>query len=97
MIFGPVGVFHVVKVYHMLKQFIKNTIPKGFEVIAVSVDENRNAWIEAVKQDSLDEWHNILIAEKWPTGPYTNDDIFQNYYYRAIPEQLLIDKNGKIH
>jgi peroxiredoxin len=69
---------------------------KGFDVIAVSVDENRNAWIEAVKQDSLDEWHNILIAEKWASGPFTNDDIFQNYYYQAIPEQFLIDKNGKI-
>jgi peroxiredoxin len=79
-----------------VKTIYKKYHPKGFEVIAVSVDENRNAWIEAVKQDGLDEWHNILIAEKWPTGPYTNDDIFQNYYYRAIPEQLLIDKNGKI-
>jgi thiol-disulfide isomerase/thioredoxin len=69
---------------------------KGFDVISVSVDENRNAWIEAVKQDSIDKWYNILIAEKWPEGPITNDDIFQNYYYRMVPEQLLIGKNGKI-
>ena len=69
---------------------------KGLEVIAVSVDENRKAWIEAVKQDSMDMWHHILVAEKWPSGPRTNDDIIQNYYYRAIPEQFIIDKNGKI-
>jgi peroxiredoxin len=69
---------------------------KGLEVIAISVDENRKSWIEAVKQDSLEIWYNILVAEKWPVGPYTNDDIFQNYYYTAIPEQILIDKNGKI-
>jgi thiol-disulfide isomerase/thioredoxin len=79
-----------------VKTIYKKYHPKGFDVIAVSVDENRNAWIEAVKQDSIDKWYNIPIAEKWTSGPFTNDDIFQNYYYRAIPEQLLIDKNGKI-
>jgi len=40
--------------------------------------------------------YHILIAEKWPNGPITNDDIVQNYYNTAIPEQILIDKNGKI-
>ena len=58
---------------------------------------NRKAWIEAVKQDSTGMWYHIPIAEKWPrTGPITNDDIYQNYYVQAIPEQILIDKNGKI-
>jgi len=79
-----------------IRSIYKKYHPKGLDVIAVSVDEKRNAWIEAVKQDSIDKWYNILIAEKWPNGPWTNDDIFQNYYYTAIPEQFLIDKNGKI-
>lgn len=69
---------------------------KGFDIIAVSTDESRKAWIEAVKQYSTGMWYHILIAEKWPNGPITNDDIFQNYYNTAIPEQILIDKNGKI-
>jgi peroxiredoxin len=69
---------------------------KGLEVVAVSVDENKTAWIDAVKQDSTDMWHHVLIAEKWPNRPFTNDDIFQNYYYKAIPTQFIIDKNGKI-
>jgi peroxiredoxin len=69
---------------------------KGFDIIAVSTDESRKAWIEAVKQNSTEMWYHILIAEKWPNGPITNDDIFQNYYNTAIPEQILIDKNGKI-
>jgi thiol-disulfide isomerase/thioredoxin len=60
---------------------------KGLEVIAVSVDEKRNSWIEAIKQDGINKWHNILIAEKWPIGPWTNDDIYQNYYYNGIPYQ----------
>ena len=79
-----------------LKTIYKKYHSQGLDVVAVSVDENRKAWIEAVKQDSTDKWYNILIAEKWPDGPITNDDIFQNYYYQSIPEQFLIDKNGKI-
>ena len=71
---------------------------KGFEIIAVSTDENRKAWIEAVKQNNTEMWYHILIAEKWPCRPslLTNDDIRQNYYNTAIPEQILIDKDGKI-
>jgi peroxiredoxin len=69
---------------------------KGLDVIAVSVDEKRNDWIEAIKQDSTNLWYHILVAEKWGVGPITNDDIYQNYYYHGVPYQILIDKNGKI-
>ena len=81
-----------------LKTIYKKYHSKGLEVIAVSLDENRKAWIEAVKQDSTGMWYQIPIAEKWPCGPnqLTNDDIEQNYSYRGIPNLILIDKNGKI-
>jgi peroxiredoxin len=69
---------------------------KGLVVIAVSVDEIRKEWIEAVKQDSIEMWYHIFVSEKWPKGPWTNDDIYQNYYYHGVPYQILIDKNGKI-
>jgi len=79
-----------------LKTIYKKYYSKGLDIIAVSTDESRKAWIEAVKQNSTGMWYHILIAEKWPNGPITNDDIFQNYYNTAIPEQILIDKSGKI-
>lgn len=69
---------------------------KGFDIIAVSTDESRNEWIEAVKQVGTEMWHHILIAEKWPNGQITNDDIYQNYPNTSIPEQILIDKDGRI-
>lgn len=69
---------------------------RGFEIISVSIDESRNEWIDAVKKNSLDMWYHILIAEKWPNGPITTDDIFQNYYTSGIPVQILIDKKGII-
>jgi thiol-disulfide isomerase/thioredoxin len=79
-----------------LKTIYNKYHSKGLIVIAVSLDEDRKSWIDAVKQDSTEIWYHIPIAEKWPKGPWTNDDIDQNYYYRAIPELFLIDKNGKI-
>jgi len=71
---------------------------KGFEVIAISDDDDRKSWTNAVKQDSTGMWYHILVAEKWPCGPsqLTNDDVQQNYFYTAIPQQILIDKSGKI-
>jgi peroxiredoxin len=79
-----------------LKTIYNKYHSKGLTIIAVSVDENKKAWIDAVKQDSTDMWFHVQIAEKWPNGPWTNDDIYQNYYYSEIPERFIIDKNGKI-
>ena len=81
-----------------LKTIYKKYHSKGFEIIAVSEDLNRKAWINAVEQDSTGMWYQIPIAEKYAAGPsqITNDDIYQNYFIQAIPVQILIDKNGKI-
>lgn len=69
---------------------------KGLEIIAVSVDEKRDDWVSAVKNLNIDKWYNIQVAEKWPYGPWTDMDIYSNYYYKGVPYQILIDKNGKI-
>jgi thiol-disulfide isomerase/thioredoxin len=81
-----------------LKTIYNKYHSKGLEVIAVSIDEDKKAWIEAVKQDSTGMWYHIPVAEKWPCGPeqLTNYDIEQNYSYNGVPNVLLIDKNGKI-
>jgi len=81
-----------------LKKVYNKYHSKGFEVIAVSLDMNREKWIEAVQQDSTGMWYHIPIAEKYADGPshFTNNDIYQNYFVVAIPIQILIDKDGKI-
>jgi thiol-disulfide isomerase/thioredoxin len=81
-----------------LKTIYNKYHSKGFEVIAVSIDDDKKAWLEAVKQDSTSMWYHIQVAEKWPCGPeqLTNYDIAQNYSYNGVPNMLLIDKNGKI-
>jgi peroxiredoxin len=81
-----------------LKKVYNKYHSKGFEVIAVSLDMNREKWIEAVQQDSTGMWYHIPIAEKYADGPkyFTENDIYQNYFVEAIPIQILIDKDGKI-
>jgi thiol-disulfide isomerase/thioredoxin len=81
-----------------LKTIYNKYHSKGLEVIAVSIDEDKKAWMEAVKQDSTGMWYHIPVAEKWPCGSeqLTNDDIEQNYSYVGVPNLIIIDKNGKI-
>jgi peroxiredoxin len=81
-----------------LKTLYKKYHSNGLEIVAVSQDDDRKSWIEAVKQDSTGMWYHIPVAEKWPCRPelLTNDDIYQNYFVQAIPATMIIDKNGKI-
>lgn len=81
-----------------LKSLYKKYHSKGFEIVAVSLDRTKNAWLSAIKQDSIEIWHQIPVAERYTEGPayLTKDDIFENYFVQSIPLQLLIDKNGKI-
>ncbi len=81
-----------------LKEVYKKYHSKGFEIISVSEDENRDEWIAAVKQENIENWHPVPVAEKCALGPdyFTKDDIYENYFVYPIPRQILIDKSGKI-
>ena len=81
-----------------LKALYNKYNPKGFEVIAVTMDYNINAWLSAIKQDSIEMWYNIPATEKFSFAAdlVTNDDIYKNYYVQAIPKRILIDKDGII-
>jgi thiol-disulfide isomerase/thioredoxin len=81
-----------------LKTLYEKYHTKGFEIVAVTLDENRKAWIDAVNSDSTGMWFHVPIAEQYAKGPdyITNDDIYKNYFVQAIPVTIVIDKNGKI-
>ncbi len=81
-----------------LKNVFKKYHSKGFEIIAVTQDFNKKAWIAAIKQDSTESWHHVPVAERFAEGPdfFTKDDIYENYFVQAIPVQILINKEGKI-
>jgi thiol-disulfide isomerase/thioredoxin len=74
---------NVVKVYQQYKD-------KGFEVYSVSLDKDKNSWIEAIKKDGL----------IWPSHvsdlAYWNSSVVPQYGFTGIPFTVLIDKEGKI-
>lgn len=71
-----------------LKSLYDQYHPKGFEIIAISIDKDSSAWQNAVLQEKINNWQNILV----------NKDIATNYVNvtNPIPSQILINGDGKI-
>ena len=69
-----------------LKKLYDKYQTKGFEIYGISVDEDKFAWKNAIKQDKID-WLHVNddkgeVAGKW------------NVMY--IPNTYLLDKTGKV-
>lgn len=62
---------------------------KGFEIIGVSLDTDKQAWERAIEKDKL-SWVNLSDLKGWKTSLATH------YKIRGIPRNMLLDKNGKI-
>ncbi len=72
----------LLKTYQAFKQ-------KGFEIHAVSLDDNKQAWKDAIISDKL----------TWPQVSDLKGDRNEAaliYNISGIPDNILIDKNGKI-
>lgn len=64
---------------------------KGFEIISISFDENKNAWIKAKKRFST-RWKNHLIDTQ-----SLNSETAKLLGIKSIPRNYLIDNSGTIH
>lgn len=62
---------------------------KGFEIVSVSVDEDRDEWIKAIKDDNL-TWPQLLDNNIRETSAS------YRYSVTAIPSTFLIDSDGTI-
>ena len=62
---------------------------KGLEVIGISLDENRQAWLDAILKDGLPWVH--LSDTNGAGGPVPD-----LYGIKAIPRNFLLDTTGKI-
>lgn len=75
--------------YEKLKPIYESHKKNGFEIFAVSVDENRNNWINSITKNNY-QWINV--AEKGGQ----NSMSVKNYGIHQYPTNFLIDINGKI-
>ncbi|MDF2191410.1 TlpA disulfide reductase family protein [Paraflavitalea sp. CAU 1676] len=62
---------------------------KGFEVVAISLDDKRAAWIKAIQTDKL-PWIHLSDLQAWKS------DLVMQYGIKSIPTSFLVDKDGKI-
>ena len=73
---------NVVKAFNRFKD-------KNFTIVGVSLDNNRDRWVAAVKQDNL-QWTQLSDLKGW------SNEVAQQYNVRAIPANFLIDPKGRI-
>lgn len=62
---------------------------KGFDVLGVSLDEDRDKWIAAIAKDKL-TWTQVSDLKGWQS------DVARLYGINGIPYNFLVDKEGKI-
>lgn len=74
---------NVVRMYNTYKS-------KGFEVFSVSLDEDANAWKQAITQDKLTWPNHVSDLMGWKT-PLT-----QAYGFQSIPHTVLVNRQGNI-
>lgn len=73
---------NVVRVYNKYSD-------KNFEILGVSLDRNREAWVGAIEQDGL-PWKHVSDLK------YFNSEAANDYKIQAIPATYLIGPDGKI-
>lgn len=74
---------NLVKAYNKYKN-------QGFTIFSVSLDKDRNAWLQAIEQDNLSWNYHTSDLKFWQNAAA------QLYGVNSIPAAFLIDREGKI-
>ena len=62
---------------------------KGFDILGVSLDDKKAAWLDAIAKDEL-TWLHVSDLKGWKNAAAGT------YSVRSIPANFLVDTNGKI-
>lgn len=62
---------------------------KGFDVIGVSLDEDKEAWLKAIEDDGL-TWTHVSDLKGWGNA------VSNMYGVNSIPSSMILDKEGII-
>ena len=73
---------NVVKLYKECKG-------KNFEIVGVSLDQKRDAWLNAVEKNKM-KWIQVSDLKSWATLPVKLCNV------SAVPYTVLIDPQGKV-
>ena len=70
----------LVKMYKELKG-------SEFEILGVSLDDNKDAWIKGINDDKL-TWPQVSEMKRWDA------DVVADYGISSIPQSVVVDKEG---
>ncbi len=73
---------NVVKLYDRFKD-------RGFDILGVSLDSNRDAWLKAIADDGL-AWNHVSDLKFWQNA------VAVQYGVRSIPHTVLVGPDGVI-
>jgi len=73
---------NVVVAYNKFKE-------KGFDILGVSLDRSKDAWLKAIDDDHL-AWHHVSDLKYW------QNEVARLYGVNSIPHSILLDPDGKI-
>ncbi len=73
---------HVVELYNEFHE-------KGFDILGVSLDQKKEAWLKAIADDQL-TWNHVSDLKGW------KNEVAQLYGVSSIPHTVLLDQEGKI-
>lgn len=63
--------------------------PKGLEILSVSLDNNKEAWLQAIKDDKL-TWNHVSDLKGWDC------EAAKLYAVNGIPHLVVLDANNVI-
>jgi len=66
-----------------------NYHPKGFDILAVSLDTKREAWLKAIEEENL-AWQHVSDLNGF------DNPVAKQYDVTAIPKNILVDPEGVI-
>lgn len=73
---------NVVKMYNKYKD-------QGFEILGVSLDKRKDAWLKAIEKDKL-TWPHVSDLRGW------QNQVAQLYSVTSVPATVLLDREGRI-
>lgn len=79
-----------IKNLEYLKIYNNYSKKKHFNIISISLDNNKYSWQSAVKEDGMDKWENVSDLLGWSSA------VVRLYDLKSIPYNMLLDKDGNI-
>lgn len=72
-----------------LTKIYKEYKDKGFGIIGVSLDKDKDSWVKAIKDDKLD-WVHVSDLGYW------QNEVAGKYLVNFVPQSIFVDQEGKI-